>query len=262
MDERMSEQRPGVLDLEGRTALVTGGSRGVGRATALLLARAGADVGIGFRSRRGEADAVVSTITESGRRGWCEPGDLATPQGASALAARAEAEFGGLDAVVVNHGIWPPEDVPIQDLSLTRWRHTLATNLDSVFHTLHAMVPLVRDHGSIVMVSSTAGQRGEAFHSDYAATKGAMISMVKGLCGELAPRGIRVNAVAPGWIDTEMSAEVLVGAERARIEGTIPIGRIASAEDVAGPIVFLCSDLSRHVTGEILNVNGGAVLVG
>jgi 3-oxoacyl-[acyl-carrier protein] reductase len=120
---------------------------------------------------------------------------------------------------------------------------------------------LPRD-GRIVMVSSTAGQRGEAMHADYAASKGAMISFVKSLAVELGPRGITVNAVAPGWVDTEMTVDAMRAGGRERIAATIPIGRVATAEDVAGPIAFLCSPLARHVTGEILNVNGGSVLCG
>jgi 3-oxoacyl-[acyl-carrier protein] reductase len=152
--------------------------------------------------------------------------------------------------------------VPVAELDSERWRRTLAVNLDSAFYTTRAAAARIRDGGSIVMVSSTAGQRGEAYHADYAATKGAMISMVKGIAGELAPRDVNVNAVAPGWILTEMSQDALADGGRERIAASIPLGRIATAEDVAGPIVFLCSPLARHITGEIVNVNGGAVLVG
>ena len=135
-------------------------------------------------------------------------------------------------------------------------------NLDSIFHVSKAAAKHLRDDGRLVLVSSTAGQRGEAYHADYAASKGAMISLVKGLCVELAPRGITVNSVAPGWVDTEMAHPAFGDGARARIAKGIPLGRIATAEDVAGPIAFLCSSWGRHVTGEILNVNGGAVLVG
>ena len=179
-----------------------------------------------------------------------------------ALFRRADEEFDGLDIFVGNHGIWPPEDVPVAEMSEERWHRTMEINLHSIFYTSRSAAKKLRNDGRIVLVSSTAGQRGEAFHGDYAATKGAMISLVKGFCVELAPRGITVNAVAPGWIDTEMSESALQGPERSDIEASIPLGRIATAEDVAGPIVFLCSELARHVTGEVLNVNGGAVLVG
>ena len=138
----------------------------------------------------------------------------------------------------------------------------MAVNLDAIFYTVRAAATRLRNDGRMVLVSSTAGQRGEAFHGDYAATKGAMISLVKGLCIELAPRGITVNAVAPGWILTEMSESAFIDGGAESIAQGIPIGRIATAEDVAGPIVFLCSELARHITGEIMNVNGGAVLPG
>lgn len=250
------------MDLKGKTALVTGGSRGVGRATALLLARAGADVGISYRTREEEALAVVGELESLGVKAWAQAGDLADPGQVASLFNRADGEFGGLDFVVVNHGIWPVEDVAIAEMGDDRWRRTLQVNLDGAFYVCREAARRLRDHGRIVLVGSTAGQRGEAFHGDYAATKGALISLVKGFCVELAPRDITVNCVAPGWIDTEMAAPALQGPERHRVEKGIPLGRVASAEDVAGPIVFLCSGLARHITGEILNVNGGAVLVG
>jgi 3-oxoacyl-[acyl-carrier protein] reductase len=162
---------------------------------------------------------------------------------------------------VANAGVWPTEDVPLGKLSEARWRSTLAQNLDAVFLTTRAALGLMGPGGRVVLVSSTAGQRGEAFHSDYAATKGALISMTKSLAVECAP-DITVNCVAPGWVDTEMSAGSYAGGGRERIAATIPLRRIPSAEDIAGPILFLCSSLARHITGEILNVNGGSVLCG
>jgi 3-oxoacyl-[acyl-carrier protein] reductase len=251
-----------LIDLRGRNAIVTGGSRGVGRAVVLQLAQAGANVGIGFRSRSDDAEAVVGECRALGVDAWAHGGDLADPAEAEALFARGDEEFDGLDIFVGNHGIWPPDDAPIATLSDERWHRTIDANLHSIFYTCRAAAARLRDNGRIVLVSSTAGQRGEAFHGDYAATKGAMISLVKGFCIELAPRGITVNAVAPGWIDTEMSESAFEGDERARIARSIPIGRIATSEDVSGPIVFLCSELARHITGEVVNVNGGAVLPG
>lgn len=253
---------PPLIDLRGRNAVVTGGSRGIGRATALLLARAGADVGIGYRQRAAEARSTVEACRDHGVRAWAEGGDLSRVADVEALFAHADAEFGGLDILVGNHGIWPDTDVPLEDMSDEQWHRTVSVNLDSIFYVCRAAAGRLRDGGRMVLVSSTAGQRGEAYHADYGATKGALISLVKGLCVELAPRGITVNAVAPGWVETEMSAAALAGADAERAAGAIPLGRIASSDDVAGPIVFLCSDLARHVTGEIVNVNGGAVLVG
>jgi 3-oxoacyl-[acyl-carrier protein] reductase len=234
----------------------------VGRATARLLARAGADVAIGFRTREADARETVRELEEAGVRALAEAGDLTDPADVARLFERVDRDLGGVDLVVVNHGIWPPEDVAVADMDETRWRRTLRVNLDSAFYVCREAARRVRDDGRIVLVSSTAGQRGEAFHADYAATKGALISLVKGFCIELAPRGVTVNAVAPGWIDTEMAEPVFGGGARERIAAAIPLGRIASAEDVAGPILFLCTPLARHVTGEVLNVNGGAVLPG
>jgi 3-oxoacyl-[acyl-carrier protein] reductase len=250
------------IDLRGRRALVTGGSRGVGRATALMLGRAGADVAIGYHSRAQDAAAVVAALEAMGVRALAHGGDLAEASAVDALFERAVTAFGGLDLVIGNAAVWLPDDVPIARMDDAQWRRTLAANLDSVFYTTRAAARTVAAGGRIVLVGSTAGQRGEAGHADYAATKGAMISLVKGVCVELAPRGITVNCVAPGWIDTEMASLPFAGGGRSRIEAGIPLGRVASAEDIAGPIVFLCSDLARHITGEILNVNGGAVLCG
>lgn len=250
------------LDLRGRRALVTGGSRGVGAATARLLARAGADVGIGYRTREAEAEAVVRELRGMGVRAFAQAGDVATPWGAELLFERCQVELGGVEIFVANAGVWPADDVALADMADAQWRRTLAANLDSVFFTVRLAARFVSDGGRIVMVGSTAGQRGEAFHADYAATKGAMIAFTKSVAVELAPRDVTVNCVAPGWIDTEMTAQPLSGANRARIEGAIPLGRVATAEDVAGPIAFLCSPLARHVTGEVLNVNGGSVLCG
>jgi 3-oxoacyl-[acyl-carrier protein] reductase len=251
-----------LLSLTGKTAVVTGGSRGVGRATALLLAKAGASVGIGYRSRVEEATETVRMLRALGVQAWAEPGDLGNPDDAEALFQKADREFDGLDIFVGNAGIWPPDEIPLSEMSARHWKRTIEANLDSVFYTTREAARRIRDDGRIVLVSSTAGQRGEAYHADYAASKGAIISMVKGLCVELGGRGITVNCVAPGWVDTEMAEPAYGEGGKEAIARTIPIGRIPPPEDIAGPIVFLCSEMARHITGEILNVNGGAVLVG
>lgn len=251
-----------MINLQGKTALITGGSRGIGRAAALLFARAGADVGITFHSRAADAEVVVKEIRGMGRRAFMAGGDHGDPAVVDRIFRECRAAFGRLDCFVANHGIWPVEDVPLSRMDDCRWRGTMAANLDGVFLTTRAALGLMGKEGRVVLVSSTAGQRGEAFHSDYAATKGALISLTKSLCIECAP-GITVNCVAPGWVDTEMSLTAYEpeGA-RERIAATIPLRRIPPAEDIAGPILFLCSDLARHITGEVLNVNGGSVLCG
>jgi 3-oxoacyl-[acyl-carrier protein] reductase len=250
-----------MISLEGRTALVTGGNRGIGRAVALLFARAGADVAITYRNRSDEADAVVRELRGMGRRAIASGGDLADTAVVERTFGEVDRAFGRLDCFVANAGIWPVEDVPLGKLSEARWRETMAANLDSVFLTTRAALRRMGKGGRVVLVSSTAGQRGEAGHADYAATKGALISFTKSLAVEYAP-DITVNCLAPGWVDTEMSAPAFGDGARDRIAATIPLRRIPPAEDIAGPILFLCSDLARHVTGEVLNVNGGSVLCG
>ena len=251
-----------MINLEGKKALITGGSRGIGKAAALLFAKAGADVGLTYNTRAAEAEAVVKQIRGMDRRAFTAGGDHSDPVVVEKIFRECKAAFGRIDFFVANHGVWPVDDVPLAKMDDKRWRTTMAANLDGVFLTTRAALGLMGNEGRIVLVSSTAGQRGESFHADYAATKGALISLTKSLCVECAP-GITVNCVAPGWVDTDMSLTAYApeGA-RERIANTIPLRRIPPAEDIAGPILFLCSDLARHITGEVLNVNGGSVLCG
>ena len=241
-----------LIDLSGRVALVTGGGRGIGAATTRLLKAAGARVAITYRTRRVDAERVGADVVLQA--------DLGTREANDAVVATTLKQLGRLDCFVANHGIWPTADVPVAEMTDARWRETMRVNLDGVFFGCRAAMNAMQA-GRIVIVTSTAGQRGEANHADYAATKGALIAFVKSLAIEAAP-DIAVNSVAPGWVDTEMSAEPYAGGGKARIAEAVPLKRIASAEDIAGPIVFLCSDLARHITGEILNVNGGSVLCG
>ena len=251
-----------MIDLKGKRALVTGGSRGIGRATAELFAEFGVDVTIGYRSRREDADATVKACEKLGVKAFAFASELSTREGADTLVRQATDAMGGLDFFVGNAGIWPSDDVPVADMDDSRWRRTMAENVDAMFYTTRAAARAMSNDGRIVLVASTAGQRGEAFHADYAASKGAMISYVKSMFIEVAKRGITVNSVAPGWVDTEMCADAFADGGRERIASGIPVGRVASTRDIAGPIVFLCSELARHVTGEVLNVNGGSVLCG
>jgi 3-oxoacyl-[acyl-carrier protein] reductase len=250
-----------MIDLHGKTALVTGGNRGIGRAAALLLARAGADVVLTYLTRSADAGAVAAEVRALGRRATVFGGDLADEGVVERLLQQVKLDFGSLDIFIANAGVWPSDEVRLEQLEIQRWRTIMAANLDSVFLSTQAALRVMRTGGRVVIVSSTAGQRGEAFHADYAATKGALIALTKSLAIECAP-DIQVNCVAPGWVETEMSAPALTEGNRERIRQTIPLGRIASAEEIAGPILFLCSDLARHITGEVLNVNGGSVLCG
>jgi 3-oxoacyl-[acyl-carrier protein] reductase len=182
------------------------------------------------------------------------------------VVAQTVEHFGRIDILVANHGVWPAEDVAIENMSNEQWRSTLSINLDAVFglvkHTVAQMKSQPRTTataGHIVLISSTSGQRGEAFHCDYSATKGALISMVKGLSTELASAGIYVNSVAPGWVDTDMSKPALDDPRSGeQIRRTIPLGRPGRPEEIAGPILFLCTEYATFITG----VNGGAVLAG
>jgi 3-oxoacyl-[acyl-carrier protein] reductase len=252
-----------VNGLQGKRVLITGGSRGIGAATAHLFAEYGVHVAIGYRSRKADADALAASLREThGVTTFAHGSDISTMAGATELVDRSADALGGLDFFVANAGIWIADEAPLAEMTDTQWRRTMAENVDAMFFTTRAAVRRITDNGRVVLVSSTAGQRGEACHSDYAASKGAMISFVKSLAPELARRNVTVNSVAPGWVDTEMCAEPFANGGRDRISSNIPIGRIAAPRDIAGPIVFLCSGLARHITGEILNVNGGSVLCG
>lgn len=252
------------LDLSGQVALISGGSRGIGAATVRLFVNAGAKVVFNYQRAAESANQLVSEL--GSQHCLAVQADLDSAGAAQKLISAAINRFGRLDAMVANHGIWPPSDVPIDAMSEEHWRRTMAINLDSVFGLVkHTVAQMKRQGGggSIVLISSTAGQRGEAFHCDYAATKGAVISMVKGLSTELARDRIRVNCVAPGWVYTDMAAPTLDDPELGeRVRKTIPLGRPGKPEEIAACILFLCSEHAGFITGEIMNVNGGAVLVG
>jgi 3-oxoacyl-[acyl-carrier protein] reductase len=251
------------LTLNSKVALITGGSRGIGEAAVRLFVAAGAKVIFNYQAAKAQAETLVRQCgTENCR---AVQSDLSSPEAAQQLVSSAISAYGRLDILVANHGIWPPEDAPIDRLSDEQWRRTIAVNLDSVFGLVKHSVGQMKKQGGghIVLVSSTAGQRGEAFHCDYAASKGALISMVKGLSTELARDHIYVNCVAPGWVATDMSAAALNDPPtRARVFGNIPLGRVGTPDEIAGPILFLCTPYAGFITGEIFNVNGGAVLVG
>jgi 3-oxoacyl-[acyl-carrier protein] reductase len=246
----------------GNTAIVTGSSRGVGRATSLRLAEAGANVVVNYLTRKDDADEVVAECEAKGVEAIAVQADTSFAADAERLAKTATETFGGIDLLVINAGIW--EGAPIDQLSETLWDRVLDTNLKSAWAMSHACVPFMkqRPSGSIVMVSSTSGQRGEANYSCYSASKGGMISFTKALATELAPQ-IRVNCVAPGWIDTAMVRPTMeTGEYLETVLNSIPMRRMASTDDVALSICFLLSDWARHITGEIVNINGGAVLCG
>ena len=233
-----------------------------------MFVAAGAKVAFSYRSAQEQAEALAK---ECGAKD-CHPiqSNLNNPEAARALVAETVRRFGRLDVLVANHGVWPEEDVPIEQMSDEQWRNTMSINLDGVFGLIKQAVAQMkaqprtnRAAGHIVLISSTSGQRGEAFHCDYSATKGAIISMTKGLSTELAPHSIYVNCVAPGWVDTDMSAGAIADPKSGEeILHTIPLRRVGKAEEIAAPVLFLCTEYASFITGEVFNVNGGAVLAG
>jgi 3-oxoacyl-[acyl-carrier protein] reductase len=260
-EEPVSIHLPNNL-FAGKTAIVTGASRGVGRATALRLAEGGANVVVNYLSNDVEALETVRICQNKGVEAIAVQADVSDMVAAQKLAKQTIDRFGHIDLVVCNAGVW--EGAPIEDMSEDLWNRVINTNLKSAWATTKACVPAMKKQssGSIVMVSSTSGQRGEAGYSNYSASKGGMISFTKALASELCPR-IRVNAVAPGWIETAMVRPAFEDEEYYQsVIDTIPLNRIATTDDVALSICFLLSDWSRHITGEIMNINGGSVLCG
>lgn len=243
--------------LRGQAVLVTGGSRGIGRAVALLFARLGARVAIGYRSDREAADAVVR---EAGTGVFAIAADLGQTGESERLVDEAAARLGGLDVAVVNHGIW--KHAPSLEMTAEQWDETMRVNLTSAWtvcqQAARLMVP--KGRGAIVTIASTAGQRGEAEHAHYAASKGAILAITRSLGAELGPHGVRVNCVAPGWVETDMTREALVTAKAEASLKKIPRGTPGTPEEIAAAVVFLASDRASYVYGEVLSVNGGAVM--
>jgi len=251
------------ISLANQVALVSGGSRGIGRAISLCLARAGAKVAVGYRRDEAAAHEVTAAISRQGGQATALRADLALWGEAERLVQQCVQSLGSPDILVVNHGIW--KHAPIDAMTESDWDEMADINLKGAVALCRFAAAQMRQRGrgNIILISSTAGQRGEAEHAPYAATKGPIIRLTKSLAPELARDGIRVNCVAPGWVQTDMTNEVLADPrQRSEIDRVIPLGRVGTPEEIAGAVLFLASDLSTFVTGEILNVNGGAVLVG
>jgi 3-oxoacyl-[acyl-carrier protein] reductase len=248
-----------ALGLAGTSALVTGGGRGIGRAVAILFGRLGARVTVNYARDAAAAESAVAVIRASGSEAFAFQADVSDHDAAGRLVAASLERFGGLDIVVVNQGIW--KRASIHEMTPQQWEETLGVNLRGSYSLCHhaARVMIPRRSGRIVLIASTSGQRGEAHYSHYSATKGALLAFTKSLAAELAPHGIRVNAVAPGWVMTDMSRAALEAEVGPRSFESIPLGRAAQPEEIAGPVAFLASDLASYLYGEILCVNGGAV---
>lgn len=256
-----------MISLTHQIVLISGASRGIGAAAAIRFAEAGAaGVVINYRTNQTAASAVAEQARQAGAEPLLAQADVAQANEVEQLIDQIVRKFGRLDVLVANAGVWPAAERAITELTHAQWQETININLNGVYYLCQAAAKLFvkQQSGNIIIVSSTAGQRGEAFHSDYAASKGAVISLTKSLAVELGPFNVRVNCVAPGWVDTDMAASALRAdqAQAQKILDAIPLRRVATAGDVANPILFLASDLARHITGEILNVNGGSVLCG
>jgi len=251
------------MQLAGKVALVTGAQQGIGRAIAIECAAAGADIAVNWLDDEAAAREVAASVVGHNRRTITIQADMAKLDEVREMVAAVVAEFGAIDILVNNAGVFPRVDF----LSMTEadWDFVHDVNLKGAVGLCRFATEKMRAQrsGNVILVSSTAGQRGEAEHAHYAATKGALISLTKSLAPELAKDGIRVNCVAPGWVETDMVRGTFSNAaQRSAIEAAIPLGRVGRPEEIASAILYLASDLSSFVTGEILNVNGGAVLVG
>jgi 3-oxoacyl-[acyl-carrier protein] reductase len=251
-----------MIDLKGKVAVITGASRGIGKATALLFAQAGCNVAVNYSNNEKAANEVASEAERFGVKAKPFRADVSQKIAVDRMIGRALEEFGKIDILVNNAGIW--KHASIETMTEEQLHETMQLNLSGVFYAITAAVPGMRQRksGNIINISSTAGQRGEPFHSHYAASKGAIISLTKSLAVELAPHNIRVNCVAPGWVDTDMSQASLVGDEREDILRKIPLGRAGTAQEIAAGVLFLASDLATYINGEVVNVNGGSVLCG
>lgn len=251
-----------MIDLQNKNVIVTGGSRGIGKACVEIFLKAGANVAFTFQSAKNEADKVVSDYSGSSvlkkyKLNLADTGEI------EKVIGNILNDFERIDVVVNNAGIW--KEAAIDQMSLEQWNETMDINLTSTYLILRLVVPGMKKNnfGRIINIASTAGQRGEAFHSHYAASKGGMISLTKSLASELGKYNITVNCVAPGWVVTDMTTDSLADKKIfEKVLGDIPLNKVAQPEEIAGPVLFLASQLATHITGEILNVNGGSVLCG
>jgi len=251
------------LGLADKVAVVTGGSRGIGKAVVSMLASFGSHVVVNYVRDEAAATATVNLAQSHNVKALAIQADVSKLSDAERLLQETVEHFARVDFLICNAGIW--EGAAVESISEELWDKSLDINLKGTWSVCRAAVPIMKQQrfGRIVIVSSTAGQRGEPNYSNYAASKGGQISFTKSLAPELGPFGINVNCVAPGWVETEMTTEALGdAAQQESIIKGIPVGRVATPEDIAGAIVFLCSNWANHITGEVLNVNGGSVLCG
>jgi len=251
-----------MISLQNKNVLITGGSRGIGKACVELFLKAGANVAFTFQSSKNEADQVIADYTGSVKLKHYKL-NLANTNEIEKVIGIILNDFRNIDVLVNNAGIW--KEAAIDQMTIDEWNEMMNINLTSTYLITKLIVPGMKKNkfGRIINIASTAGQRGEAFHSHYAASKGGMISLTKSLASELGQNNITVNCVAPGWVFTDMTTDSLADEKIfQKVLGDIPLNKVAQPEEIAGPVVFLASQLASHITGEILNVNGGSVLCG
>ncbi|MGH9415827.1 MAG: SDR family NAD(P)-dependent oxidoreductase [Terriglobales bacterium] len=255
-----------TIALDGQVAVVSGGSRGIGAAAVKLLNQAGARVAFSYQANQAAAAAVIASCARPAEVAAIAA-DARDAASGEALVHAAVERFGRLDIAVANAGIWNVDDLPIEQMSPAVWEETIVCNLTGVYALARAAVaqmkPQAPDRGDIrgriIAIASTAGQRGEAWHVHYGASKAGVIGLVRGLGPEVARDGILVNAVAPGWVETDM-ARPAFGAHPERVFKAIPLGRVGRPEEIAGCILFLCTPWANFMTGSVVSANGGAVL--
>jgi 3-oxoacyl-[acyl-carrier protein] reductase len=248
-----------MIQLDDRVALVTGAARGIGRACAQMLARAGARVAVNYRAADAQARTLVDEIRKSGGEARAYRADVSVRPEVDRMIEEVRADLGPIDILVANAGICPPESRPAEELSEASWERTLAVNLTGMWHCCRGVIPEMkqRRRGRIVLISSTSALTGEPLGAGYAVSKGGVISLGGSLAHDLGPYGVTVNCVSPGWVDTDMTADDLVGEQREEITSQLPLGRIGTPEEIAGPVLFLVSDLATYVTRQNLVVDGG-----
>jgi len=251
-----------MITLQNKNVLVTGGSRGIGKACVELFLKAGANVAFTYQSAKEEAEKIITGYNGSSKL-KCYQVDLSDADALEKSIASVLKDFERIDVIVNNAGIW--KEAAIDEMTIEQWNEMININLTSAYLITKFFVPGMKKNkfGRIINIASTAGQRGEAFHSHYAASKGGMISLTKSLASELGNFNITVNCVAPGWVITDMTTDSLNDVSTLnKVKSDIPLNKIAQPEEIAGPVIFLASNLASHITGEILNVNGGSVLCG
>jgi len=252
-----------MITLIGKVVLITGGSRGIGAAIASMMSEAGAATAFTYHADKASAQRVAHKIARNGSDCLIIQADASKAADVKRTVKAVLDHFGRVDILVNNAGIW--KRGRMGKMTEAQWDETIDLNLKGTFLFTNHVVPVMRKQkgGKIINIASTAGQRGEPFYSHYAASKGGIIAFTKALGAELAPENIIVNCVSPGWVHTDMTAHVLRDSrQRREIKKLIPRGRVGTPDEIAGAVLFLASDLSNHIVGATINVNGGSVLFG